>query len=59
MGEMRNDDSSSPEDIVEFLQEQRARTGLSMDDFVPIVFDGLAKWTSSLRREAENLDLSF
>lgn len=43
LGEMRNDESSSSEDIVEFLQEQRARTGLSMDDFVPIVFDGLAK----------------
>lgn len=43
LGEMRTDDSSSPEDILEFLQEQRARTGLSMDDFVPIVFDGLTK----------------
>ncbi|CAO1618227.1 unnamed protein product [Sympodiomycopsis kandeliae] len=43
LGEMSQDESSSNEDILEFLQEQRARTGLSMDDFVPIVFDGLTK----------------
>lgn len=42
--------SVSNEEIVEFLTEQRAKYGLSMEDFVPIVFDGLVKsitWPST------------
>lgn len=35
--------SYSNDEIVEFLQEQRAKTGLSMEDFTPILFDGLTK----------------
>lgn len=40
---MRADEGTTNEEIVEFLQEQRAKTGLAMEDFVPIVFDGLTR----------------
>lgn len=43
LAEMRAEESTSTEDVVEFLQEQRARTGLAFEDFAPIVFDGLIK----------------
>lgn len=43
LSEMQSDENTSNEEIVDFLKEQRARTGLAMDEYVPIVFDGLVK----------------
>lgn len=43
LAEMKAADASSNEEIVEFLQEERARTGLAPEDYVPIIFDGLTK----------------
>ncbi|CAO1635765.1 unnamed protein product [Parajaminaea phylloscopi] len=43
LAEMRSDEAVSNEDLVEFLKEERAKTGLAMEDFVPIVFEGLTR----------------
>lgn len=43
LAEMRTDESTNNEEIIDFLQEQRAKTGLAMEDYIPIIFDGLTK----------------
>lgn len=48
--DVEEDEKASDQDVVDYLKEQRERSGLSLEDFVSVIWEGLVvciKWTES------------